>query len=51
MLKLTKFVLWFLLALVNALLFWAGVYLIQNYYYELGAIIIIALILIVFFYI
>ncbi|MEN3012529.1 MAG: ABC transporter permease subunit [Dictyoglomus thermophilum] len=49
MLKLTKFVLWFLLALVNALLFWAGVYLIQNYYYELGAIIIIALILIDFF--
>jgi maltose/maltodextrin transport system permease protein len=44
-----KIFLWLLLAIVNGILFWGGVYLIQNSYYELGVIIISALLLIDFF--
>lgn len=47
--KLLKIILWFLLAVFNGILFWAGVYLLQNSYYELGIIVIIALLLIDFF--
>ncbi|MGC8814042.1 DUF4896 domain-containing protein [Dictyoglomus sp.] len=47
--KVIKLILWFILALINGLLFWSGVYLIQNYYYELGIVVIIALLLIDFF--
>ncbi|MFN3698935.1 MAG: DUF4896 domain-containing protein, partial [Dictyoglomus sp.] len=44
-----KILLWFLLAIFNGILFWSGVYLIQNSYYELGAVVIIILLLIDFF--
>jgi|GEM_PF-3104703 len=45
-----KIFLWLVIAIVNGIPFFGGgVYLIQNYYFELGVIIISALLLIVFF--
>lgn len=49
MIKLLKIFLWFLLALLNAIFLLFGVYLIRNAYYELGIVLLSALLLINFF--
>jgi len=47
--KIIKVLLWLLLAIMNGIFLFSGVYLIQNSYYELGIIILAALFLIDFF--
>ncbi|HOJ92052.1 MAG TPA: ABC transporter permease subunit [Dictyoglomaceae bacterium] len=49
MTKIIKVLLWLLLAIMNGIFLFSGVYLIQNSYYELGIIILAALFLIDFF--
>ena len=49
MIKTLKILLLFILALINAIFLWFGIYLIQNKYYELGIVILTALVLIDFF--
>ncbi|MEN2984414.1 MAG: ABC transporter permease subunit [Dictyoglomaceae bacterium] len=49
MVKILKIFLWFILALLNAIFLLFGIYLIRNAYYELGIVLLSALILIDFF--
>ncbi|MCX7845740.1 MAG: DUF4896 domain-containing protein, partial [Dictyoglomaceae bacterium] len=49
MVKILKIFLWFILALLNAIFLLFGIYLIQNAYYELGIVLLSALLLIDFF--